>query len=157
MEPDFFVPGDQQFQPLGIAPLVEPQGMPLPDFRQAANVMFRRKAAEAIAGKVGLGTLGQNVIGGLLGVTPFAPLAGVSALSGQSLGIADYLRNKRAQKAARRERLNDPQGDVQTYPVGIMSMQPDNRDSARGAMPQDTRAAKTSQGVTSAQHSALRK
>ena len=49
MEPDLFVPGDLQYQnrslePVGIAPLVEPQGLPLPDFKTVAGNVIKNKA-----------------------------------------------------------------------------------------------------------------
>ena len=66
------------------------------------------------------------------------PLAAVSALTGRSLGISEYLANKRAQKEMRQKRINDPQGDVVTYPTGIMQMQPTNQDKGRGSIPSKT-------------------
>jgi len=67
-----------------------------------------------------------------MGSNLFAPLAAASALTGRSLGISDYLANKRAQKAVQKNIQNDPQGDVKTYPTGIMQMQPTNQESRRG-------------------------
>ena len=63
----------------------------------------------------------------------FAPLAAVSALSGRSLGISDYLANKRSQKQAIKRNIdNDPQGKINTVPVNILNMQPTAQDIARG-------------------------
>tara|TARA_R100000657_G_C4590287_1_gene49423 strand:+ start:103 stop:609 length:507 start_codon:yes stop_codon:yes gene_type:complete len=107
MEPDLFVPGDQQYQmvnqplePVGIAPLVEGQGMPLPDFKKVAINVGKNMAANYAARKLGLNAAKASGLMSILGVgaNVFSPLAAVSALSGRSLGISDYLANKRAQK-----------------------------------------------------------
>ena len=112
MEPDLFIPGDEQYQgvnqPLGIAPLVEEQGMPLPDFKKVAGNVIKNKAIDYAAGKLGLNAAQATGLMSILGIGSnlFAPLAAVSALSGRSLGISDYLANKRAQKNyARKENM----------------------------------------------------
>ena len=100
MEPDLFIPGDEQYQgvnqPLGIAPLVEEQGMPLPDFKKVAGNVIKNKAIDYAAGKLGLNAAQATGLMSILGVGSnlFAPLAAVSALSGRSLGISVYLANK---------------------------------------------------------------
>jgi len=107
MEPDLFVPGDQQYQmvneplqPMGIAPLVEEKGMPLPDFKKVAGNVIKNRALNYAAGKLGLNAAQASGIISLLGMgsNMFAPLAAASALTGRSLGISDYLSNKRAEK-----------------------------------------------------------
>ena len=149
MEPDLFVPGDQQYQmvneplqPMGIAPLIEGQGMPSPDFKKVAGNLIKNRALNYAAGKLGLNAAQASGLMSILGVgaNVFAPLAAASALTGRSLGISDYLANKRAQKEMRSKRINDPQGDVTTYPTGIMAMQASKRDEARGSIPAKTSA-----------------
>jgi len=145
MEPDFFVPGDEQYQmvneplqPSGILPLIPPEDKPgLPNLGTIAKNVVKNKALNYAAGKLGLNAAQATGIISLLGMGSnlFAPLAAASALTGRSLGISDYLANKRAQKAIQKNIRNDPQGSATTYPTGIMSMQPTKQDEARGSMP----------------------
>jgi len=144
MEPDLIVPGDQQYQmvneplqptSMGIAPLVEERKLPLPDFRKIAGNVIKNRAIDYAAGKLGLNAAQASGILGILGMggqSLFAPLAAFSALTGRSLGISDYLQNKRAQKAIAKNNQNDPQGTVNTVPVNILNMQPTSQDIARG-------------------------
>ena len=142
MEPDLFVPGDQQYQmvneplePVGIAPLIEEQGMPLPDLKKVAGNVIKNRAINYAAGKLGLNAAQASGLMSILGVgaNVFAPLAAVSALSGRSLGISDYLANKRSQKQAIKRNIdNDPQGKINTVPINILNMQPTAQDIARG-------------------------
>ena len=150
MEPDLFVPGDQQYQmvneplqPMGIAPLVEGQGMPLPDFKKVAINVGKNMAANYAAKKLGLNAAQASGLMSILGVgaNMFAPLAAVSALSGRSLGISDYLANKRAQKEyARSENMLEAK---------VLSNQLANKGSARddamggGSIPTKTSAPKS--------------
>jgi len=102
MEPDLFVPGDQQYQmvneplqPMGIAPLL-PENKQGIDFKRMGINFAKNKALSYAAGKMGIN---QGLIGLLgMGGSLFPPLAAASALSGRSFGISDYLANKRAQK-----------------------------------------------------------
>ena len=110
MEPDFFAPGDQQYQmvnePLvGIAPLVDEQPLPLPDLKQIAGNVIKNKAIEYAAGKLGVNAAKATGLISILGAgaNVFAPLATVSALTGKSLGISEYLANKRAQKQIKKQ------------------------------------------------------
>jgi|TARA_R100000654_G_scaffold31512_2_gene56472 hypothetical protein len=114
---------NQSIQPMGIKPLITEER---PDFKGMALNVAKNKALDYAAGKVGLNMAQASGLASILGIgsSIFAPLGLVSALTGRSLGISDYLANRRAQKEARRLRLNDPQGNVTTYPVGIMAMQP---------------------------------
>ena len=164
MEPDLFVPGDQQYQmvnkplePVGIAPLVEGQGMPLPDFKKVAINVGKNMAANYAAKKLGLNAAQASGLMSILGVgaNMFAPLAAVSALSGRSLGISDYLANKRARKSIEKNIQNDPQGNVTTYPTGIMSMQPTAQDTARGTIGSRTTSAPSSVPSSSDRGAAL--
>ena len=150
MEPDLFVPGDQQYQmvnePLesvGIAPLVEGQTLPLPDFKKVAGNVIKNKVIDYAAGKLGLNAAQASGLMSILGVgaNVFAPLAAVSALSGRSLGISDYLANKRAQKEyARSENMLEAK---------VLSNQLANKGSARddamggGSIPTKTSAPKS--------------
>ena len=148
MEPDLFVPGDQQYQmvneplqPSGILPLVPPEDKPsLPDLGTIAKNVVKNKALNYAAGKLGLNAAQATGIISLLGMGSnlFAPLAAASALTGRSLGISDYLANKRSQKAIQKNIQNDPQGSATTYPTGIMQMQPTKQDEARGSIPSKT-------------------
>lgn len=138
-------PGFTSYQPsfsnVGIAPLepldmgnslvAEPQK--LPNVKDIAQEVIKRQVARKFMEKAGMNTAQAAGIGTLLGVNTFAPLAAVSALTGRSLGISDFLNNKRAQKEAIRRNQSDTQGDVVTYPVGIMSMQPTAQDEGRGS------------------------
>jgi len=150
MEPDLFVPGDQQYQmanqplePVGIAPLIEEKGMPLPDLKTVAGNVIKNRALNYAAGKLGLNAAQASGLMSILGVgaNVFAPLAAVSALSGRSLGISDYLANKRAQKEyARSENMLEAR---------VLSNQLANKGSARddrmggGSIPTKTSAPKS--------------
>ena len=149
MEPDLFVPGDQQYEmvnqplePMGIAPLVE-QGSPLPNFKKVAGDVIKNKALNYAAGKLGLNAAQASGLMSILGVgaNVFAPLAAVSALSGRSLGISDFLANKRAQKEyARSENMLEAK---------VLSNQLANKGSSRddamggGSIPTKTSAPKS--------------
>ena len=122
MEPDLFVPGDQQYQmvnqPLesvGIAPLVEGQTLPLPDLKQVAGNFLKNKALEYGAKKLGLDAAKASGIISVLGMgsNVFAPLAAISALTGKSLGISQYLANKRAQKQMIRDQKRNEINQIQ--------------------------------------------
>ena len=76
MEPDLFVPGDQQYQmanqplePVGIAPLIEEKKLPLPDLKTVAGNVIKNKALEYAAGKIGLNAAQAHGLEGLLGIT----------------------------------------------------------------------------------------
>ena len=116
MEPDLFVPGDEQLEPMGIEPLLPTGQIEFPDFKKVAGNVIKNRALDYAAGKLGLNA---------------AQASGIIS----SLGISDYLANKRAQKAIQKNIQNDSQGDVKTYPTGIMQMQPTKQDEARGSMP----------------------
>ena len=93
----------------------------------------------------------------------------VSAFSGGSLMsvaapfaipfmIGGALRGKE-EKRVRDITMQDPQGDIQTTPARIMNIQPTPQDIYRGGGGENrsySSPAKTSQGVTSAQHQAFR-
>lgn len=137
-------PGFAGYQPsfsdVGIAPLepldmgnslvAEPQE--LPNVKDLAVEAIKRQVAQKVLEKVGLNTAKATGISSLIGPNLFAPITAVSALTGNSLGISNFLRSKRAQKEAIRRNQSDTQGDVVTYPTGIMSMQPTAQDLRRG-------------------------
>ena len=109
--------------------------MPLPDFRQIAGNVIKNKAINYAAGKLGLNAAQASGIMGILGMggqSLFAPLTAFSALTGRSLGISDFLQNKRTQKAIQKNISSDTQGDINTVPVNILNMQPTSQDIARG-------------------------
>jgi len=139
MEPDLLVPGEEQLTPMGIEPLLPRNEKDL-NLRTLAKNVIKNKALDYAAGKLGMNAAQATGIIGLLGMGAniFSPLAAASALTGRSLGISQYLANKRAQKEMRQKRINDPQGDVVTYPTGIMQMQPTNQDKGRGSIPSKT-------------------
>ena len=113
---------EQNLQPQGIAPLVDSSmennfvtGPVQIDPKQIAGNILKNQGIKFAAKKFGLGKIGQNVLGSMIGYsTPFAPFAAVSALKGPSLGIANVLRNKRIEKAIMRDINKDKQGDITT-------------------------------------------
>ena len=164
MEPDLFVPGDQQYQmvneplqPMGLETLMPKEETKLPNLVDIAKNVVKNKAITYAAGKLGIEPAVASGLTGLLGIgaNVFAPLAAVSALSGRSLGISDYLANKRARKSIEKNIQNDPQGNVTTYPTGIMSMQPTAQDTARGTIGSRTTSAPSSVPSSSDRGAAL--
>ena len=164
MEPDLFVPGDQQYQmvneplqPMGLETLLPKEETKLPNLGDIAKNVVKNKAITYAAGKLGINPTVASGLTGLLGMgaNVFAPLAAVSALSGRSLGISDYLANKRARKSIEKNIQNDPQGNVTTYPTGIMSMQPTAQDTARGTIGSRTTSAPSSVPSSSDRGAAL--
>ena len=125
-------------EPQGIAPLIEEQQTTLPpvsSLKDIAKNVAKNKALEYAAGKIGLNAAQASGLMSILGMgaNAFAPLTAVSALTGKSLGISEYLANKRAQKQAlKRNIINDSQGTISTVPVNTMNMQPSAQDIARG-------------------------
>jgi len=107
MEPDLvneFVPGDQTMQLQGIQPLLPREDLrgdlELPTIKELASNAIKNKAINYAAGKLGLNTAQASGILSVLGMgaNVISPLIAASALSGKSLGISNYLANKRAQK-----------------------------------------------------------
>jgi len=131
---------EQNLQPQGIAPLVDSSmqnnfvtGPVQIDPKQIAGNILKNQGIKFAAKKFGLGKIGQNVLGSMIGYsTPFAPLAAVSALKGPSLGIANVLRNKRIEKAIMRDANRDSQGNINILNAKIANMQPSARDVAMG-------------------------
>jgi len=106
MEPDLvneFVPGDQTMQLQGIQPLLPREDLrgdlELPTIKELASNAIKNKAINYAAGKLGLNTAASGILSVLgMGANVISPLIAASALSGKSLGISNYLANKRAQK-----------------------------------------------------------
>jgi len=144
MEPDIFPMNVQQdmqsIEPVGIAPLINSDmqnnfvmGPVQIDPKQIAGNILKNQAIKFASRKLGLGQIGQNVLGSMIGYSvPFAPLAAVSALTGVSSGIANVLRNKRVEKAIMRDVNRDKQGDINIVDQRIANMQPSARDRAMG-------------------------
>ena len=148
---------NEPLQPMGLETLLPKEETKLPNLGDIAKNVVKNKAITYAAGKLGINPQVASGLTGLLGIggNVFAPLAAVSALSGRSLGISDYLANKRAQKAIEKNIQNDPQGDVSTYPTGIMSMQPTAQDTARGTIGSRTTSAPSSVPSSSDRGAAL--
>tara|TARA_B100000989_G_scaffold294977_1_gene275071 strand:+ start:1695 stop:2264 length:570 start_codon:yes stop_codon:yes gene_type:complete len=114
---------EQNLQPQGIAPLINSDmqnnfvmGPVQIDPKEVAENIIKNQAVKFASRKLGLGQIGQNVLGSMVGLSsvPFAPLTAVSALTGVSSGIANVLRNKRVKKAIMRDVNRDKQGDITT-------------------------------------------
>jgi len=99
--------------------------------------------------RVGSSFIGLASGGGLTAALgPFA----LPFIAGGALKASD---NRRIENIT----MQDPQGDIQTYPINIMAIQPTAEDIYRGGGGENrsySSPAKTSQGVTSAQHQAFR-
>ena len=159
--------------------LTDTGGINLPPIGDIAkNVLVDRAKSYALK-KIGLDGLKGNILKGI--VNPYVGLAALnpfdmnipnpinalqdlntkarSTLIGRSATMSDYLAAKRAQKAAERDYRRDTQGEINTVPVNILNMQPTAEDINRGGGGENrsySSPAKTSQGVTSKQHSAFR-
>jgi len=151
-------------------------GINLPPMKEIAKNVIVDRAKNYAIKKIGLEGLKGNILKGVL--NPYVGLASLapvdvnpinalqnlntqvqSSLFGRSATMSDYLAAKRAQKAAERDYRRDTQGEINTVPVNILNMQPTAEDINRGGGGENrsySSPAKTSQGVTSAQHSAFR-
>ena len=94
------------------------------------------------------GTAAYNAFTGGSLMSVAAPFA-IPFMLGGALKQKD---NNRIEKIT----MQDTQGDVVTYPTKIMNIEPTPQDIARGGGDRPSSPAKTSQGVTSAQHAAFR-
>ena len=145
MEPDLFVPGDQQYQmvneplqPMGIAPLL-PENKQGIDFKRMGINFAKNKALSYAAGKMGIN---QGLIGLLgMGGNLFPPLAAASVLSGRSLGISDYLANKRAQKQLQSQQNMREAAAITNRIQGQITPQDIIDDRGRGQIPSKTTSA----------------
>ena len=95
------------------------------------------------------GTTAASILGG-------GSLMSVAAPFAIPFMIGGALRGKEENRV-RDITMRDPQGDIQTTPARIMNIQPTAQDIYRGGGgDRPSSPAKTSQGVTSAQHQAFR-
>jgi hypothetical protein len=95
------------------------------------------------------GTTAASILGG-------GSLMSVAAPFAIPFMIGGALRGKEENRV-RDITMRDPQGDIQTTPARIMNIQPTAQDIYRGGGGgNQSSPAKTSQGVTSAQHAAFR-
>lgn len=162
-------------QDLNLAPT---GGIDLPDLKNIAGNVLKEGIKEYALKKAGLEGFKGNVLRGIvnplgpIGLASFLPepinpinaLANLNykaqtSLFGRSATMAEYLAAKRAQKAAEKDYKRDTQGDIQTIDVKTLNMQPTPEDIYRGGQGENksySSPARTSQGVTSAQHSAFR-
>jgi len=102
--------------------------------------------------KLGIPSKAQNFlrVGSAIATGSLMPFA-IPFLGGMALNNSE---NNRIQNIT----MQDPQGDIQTTPTRIMNIQPTPQDIYRGGggdRPSSS-PARTSQGVTSAQHAAFR-
>jgi len=160
-------------QDLNLAP---EGGINLPPLKDIAGNIIQDRLKSYALKKIGLDGLKGNVLKGI--VNPYVGLATLapfdtnplnvlqdlntrarSTLFAKSATMSDYLAAKRAQKVAERDYRRDTQGDITTVPVNILNMEPTAQDIYRGGGGENrsySSPAKTSQGVTSKQHSAFR-
>lgn len=108
-----------------------------------SNQMMK-DAAKRAAVSFGLKQLGASqgiaTLGSMAMFPAFTPLAALSGFNqriqdsdfGRSTSLANYLAIKRARKAIEKNQQRDTQGDIQTFPTGIMNLEPSRQDIARG-------------------------
>ena len=149
MEPDIFVPGDEQYQmineplqPMGLETLMPKEKTKLPNLVDIAKNVAKNKAINYAAGKLGIEPAVASGLTGLLGVgaNVFAPLAAVSALTGRSLGISEYLANKRAQKQLAKSENMLESKVLSNQLAGQVTPQSIIDDRGRGQIPSRTTA-----------------
>ena len=123
-------------------------------FEKADNIISKNIGAynSFVEEKLGISSKAQNIfrVGTALATGSLMPFA-IPFLGGMALNNAE---NTRIQNIT----MQDPQGDIQTTPTRIMNIQPTPQDIYRGGggdRPSPS-PARTSQGVTSAQHAAFR-
>lgn len=107
---------NQSLTPMG---LTEPQGTQLPDFKEMAKNVAMNTAKNYAIKKIGLEGIRGNVLNSVIGASSFTNPIGALYTVGSVLpdgvrGIAEVLRNKRAQKAIQRDIKRDSQGDIRT-------------------------------------------
>ena len=142
---------NQSLTPMGLEITPGPDTQQLPDFREVAGNVIKNRALDYAAKKLGLEGLKGNVLSSVIGANalnysnPIGAYLTVSSVLPDSVkGIANVLRNKRANKAIQRDIKRDSQGSATTYPTKTMSMQPTKQDEARGSMPSKTPTPSTS-------------
>ena len=96
---------NQSLTPMG---LTEPQGTQLPDFKEMAKNMAMNSAKNYAIKKIGLEGIKGNVLSSIIGGSSMASPIGALYTAGSLLpdgvrGIAEVLRNKRAEKSYNRQ------------------------------------------------------
>ena len=143
MEPDLineFVPGDQTMQPMGIQELLPKEDNKLPTLKELAGNVIKNRAIDYAAGKLGLNAAQATGILGILGMSSnmFPPIAAISALTGRSLGISDYLANKRAEKEIKRQKTMSDAAAITDRIEKQITAQDIIDDRGRGQIPTKT-------------------
>ena len=151
-------------------------GIKLPPMKEIAGNIIQDRVKNYALKKIGLDGLRGNILRGIVNpyvglasflpetVNPISALQNLntqvqSSLFGRSATISDFLAAKRAQKAAERDYRRDTQGDIQTVNARALNIKPTAEDIYRGGGGENRSYSgpdRTSQGVTSAQHSAFR-
>ena len=111
---------------LGIKPLID-EGTTLPDFRTMGRNVIRNVALNKLGEKIGLEALGSTVFG-----TAISPLVGISALTGRSGLISNYLENKRMQRQVMADQLRS---DIQQIQQRLNNQGSSEGDRGRGDRP----------------------
>jgi hypothetical protein len=111
---------------LGIKPLID-EGTTLPDFRTMGRNVIRNVALNKLGEKIGLEALGSTVFG-----TAISPLVGISALTGRSGLISNYLENKRMQ---RQVMADQRRSDIQQIQQRLNNQGSSEGDIGRGDRP----------------------
>jgi len=122
-------------------------------FEKADNIISKNISAydSFIEEKLGIPSKAQNIlrIGTTIATGSLMPFA-IPFIAGGALNAAE---NRRIENIT----MQDPQGTIQSYPTATMNIQPTAQDIYRGGGgDRPSSPAKTSQGVTSAQHQAFR-
>ena len=111
---------------LGIKPLID-EGTTLPDFRTMGRNVIRNVALNKLGEKIGLEALGSTVFG-----TAISPLVGISALTGRSGLISNYLENKRMQRQVMADQRRN---DIQQIQQRLNNQGSSEGDRGRGDRP----------------------
>ena len=118
---------NQSLTPMG---LTDPQGTPMPDFKQVAKNLAMNTAKNYAIKKIGLEGIKGNVLSSVIGGSSFTNPIGALYTAGSLLpdgvrGIAEVLRSKRAQKANNRaiqkQSVNNLQQQIDTSQFGSSS------------------------------------
>jgi len=148
---------NQELQPMGLAP-----NEPNIDIKQIGKDVATNVLKNEVMKKLGLKAIEANVLGSVVGVNPFTlsnPIGALytvgSLLPDNVKGIAEVLRNKRANKtvnkAIQRESVRDLQGRINKGEFG--SNTPTPQDDRRGGQ-YDGGGRKTSAGFSSSERGA---
>jgi len=111
---------------LGIKPLIDEETT-LPDFRTIGGNIIKNYALNQIGKKIGIEALGSTMLG-----TAVNPLVGISALTGRSGLISNYLENKRMQKQVMADQRRN---DIQQIQQRLNNQGSSEGDRGRGDRP----------------------